>query len=454
MTSKRLINCSNNKNILLAVTIFLFGLLVIGGTYAYLTFSVVAKNNVFSYDTTCFDITYDTTGEDNYTDSSGNNYMIAGTLFPSSGPSGGLVGQVSIGIKESCNVNALGNIYLNINNTSSKLFNDVEAHCENSQTLKTMTEYTTEDSCNAATNGTWVTTGNPLKYAIYNTTDESVPIKVGYINKLGEINIYKDFIVSGGVSNYNIYIWLDGNITDNSYGNLSLEASMTAELIQADCDLTDSSCYSRFSYVPAVAIYSSGELRFYRTNDVINVGDTYDNRTVEAVYTDFEDKMYNSASDVPWSGYQYSLHSVTFVDTISPINTSYWFSSLYYCSNIDVTNLNVSGVTNMKYMFYETGYNGNESFTIVGLDNWDTSNVTNMEWMFAYVGRNAWVWDIGDLSGWNTSKVTNMEGMFSNVAVYASDFRYLDLRSWNVDRVEKYNEFDDNTTIIYKPNFL
>lgn len=247
------------KNITLVISILLFVLLIVGSTFAYLIFSVYVTNGVYNTSLTCFNVTYDINNSDGSSD-------ITGTLFPSSGPSGGLNGAVKIGIDPDCNVNAIGNLYLDVDSASDLLFQTVEAHCENSQTLKTMTDYTTEDECVAATNGTWVTDGGPLKYAVYNTsqvTSSTVPIKVGYLKQLSQINIYEDFILydvdsetqssaataagfgSDGNISYYIYIWMDGNLTDNSYASLSLVSSLDATVVQADCDLTDSDCYTK-----------------------------------------------------------------------------------------------------------------------------------------------------------------------------------------------------------------
>jgi len=69
--------------------------------------------------------------------------------------------------------------------------------------------------------------------------------------------------------------------------------------------------------------------------------------------------------------------------------------------NQNISDWNVSAVTNMNEMFYgATAFNQ-------GIGNWSTSNVTNMLRMFALAS----FFD-RDLGNWNLSSVTNMNQMF------------------------------------------
>ena len=77
---------------------------------------------------------------------------------------------------------------------------------------------------------------------------------------------------------------------------------------------------------------------------------------------------------------------------------------------------NLSDVTNMSYMFYDSHFNGD-------LSGWDVSSVTYMYGMF---------WDAsfnGDLSGWDVSSVTHMSEMFRNSAFNG------DISEWDVSGV-------------------
>ena len=69
--------------------------------------------------------------------------------------------------------------------------------------------------------------------------------------------------------------------------------------------------------------------------------------------------------------------------------------------NIDISEWDVSNVTNMSYMFYRC-----ENFNS-DLSNWDVSNVTHMHFMFEYCENFN-----SDLSKWNVSKVEDMIDMF------------------------------------------
>ena len=69
--------------------------------------------------------------------------------------------------------------------------------------------------------------------------------------------------------------------------------------------------------------------------------------------------------------------------------------------NGDISNWDVSNVTNMQNMFSGSEFNGD-------ISNWDVSNVTNMQNMFGSSKFN------GDISNWDVSNVTEMKWIFSN----------------------------------------
>lgn len=116
------------------------------------------------------------------------------------------------------------------------------------------------------------------------------------------------------------------------------------------------------------------------------------------------------------------------------------------CSNLVVNATDapdLSGVSDLSVMFFGTAINQD-------ISNWDVSNITNMYAMFYLAqqfNQDIGTWNVGnvtnmaymfsdasafnqDISNWDVSKVTNMEAMFS----VASSFDQ-DLGNWNVGNV-------------------
>ena len=84
---------------------------------------------------------------------------------------------------------------------------------------------------------------------------------------------------------------------------------------------------------------------------------------------------------------------------------------------------NLSGVTSMAYMFFNTAsFDGN-------LSGWDVSSVTHMTYMF--LGASAFN---GDISGWDVSSVTNMYHTFEGASVFSGD-----ISGWDVSSVTDMN---------------
>ena len=94
------------------------------------------------------------------------------------------------------------------------------------------------------------------------------------------------------------------------------------------------------------------------------------------------------------------------IDTSKVTDISYLFDlfdgelrDLVKNGYFDISDWDVSNVTNMEYMFYGSNFNGDISY-------WDVSNVTNMKAMFYGSDFN------GDISRWDVSNVEDMNYIF------------------------------------------
>ena len=96
----------------------------------------------------------------------------------------------------------------------------------------------------------------------------------------------------------------------------------------------------------------------------------------------------------------------------------------------DVTEVNTSCITDMHDLFFNTfGFNFNQD-----ISNWDVSNVTDMSWMFVEQDNFN-----QDISSWDVSKVTNMKGIFYKARAFNQD-----IGKWDVSNVTNmYGVFSD-----------
>ena len=105
------------------------------------------------------------------------------------------------------------------------------------------------------------------------------------------------------------------------------------------------------------------------------------------------------------------------IDVSEVTNMKYLFELKYF--NGDISQWHVGNVRDMKGTFYQCSFNGN-------ISRWNTENVENMESMFRYSQFN------GDISLWNVENVNNMVEMFVR-----SDFNG-DLNKWKPNSLKSY----------------
>ncbi|TAF77881.1 MAG: BspA family leucine-rich repeat surface protein [Bacteroidetes bacterium] len=128
------------------------------------------------------------------------------------------------------------------------------------------------------------------------------------------------------------------------------------------------------------------------------------------------------------------------------INVAQWgdvawsdmFAAFYYCENMEMTATdvpNLSGVTDMSYMFYEARiFNGS-------IGGWNVSNVKNMFSTFQYA--RAFNQAIGN---WNTANVEDMTAMFINAEAFNQP-----LSNWNTAKVAQMGQMFSDAYAFNQP---
>lgn len=145
----------------------------------------------------------------------------------------------------------------------------------------------------------------------------------------------------------------------------------------------------------------------------------YNGMPIQEVYTDFEDAIYTSNSQVPWYSKHDNITSVEFVDPIKPKSCAYWFYMFRYCTSFDVAKLDTSEVTSLAFMFYYCS-----SVASLDLSTFVTSNVTSLNYTFYFCTK----LETLTMGNWD----------MTNLQVFAQAFRNLtsilelDLSGWTM----------------------
>jgi len=111
----------------------------------------------------------------------------------------------------------------------------------------------------------------------------------------------------------------------------------------------------------------------------------------------------------------YSRLCVSKVNDMSNLFKSRWESG-------DISNWDVSNVTNMSHMFEEV----HSLFFYPSIGDWDVSNVTNMSHMF----HDTWTFHGYGIQNWDVSNVTDMESMFEGALSFIGV-----IGNWDVSNV-------------------
>ena len=127
------------------------------------------------------------------------------------------------------------------------------------------------------------------------------------------------------------------------------------------------------------------------------------------------------------------------LDVSNVTNMRYMFDYNKISDIATLANWNVSNVTNMRYMF-----EGNKVSDIAPLTNWNVDNVTDMHCMFGFNN----ISDVTPLANWKTDNVTDMNYMFGG-----SQIKYADFTKWNFNKAQYLGEFiymQNNAIILIK----
>ena len=131
--------------------------------------------------------------------------------------------------------------------------------------------------------------------------------------------------------------------------------------------------------------------------------------------------------------------SVYNINTSSSTNMSGMFSSGYY--QLDISDLDVSHVTNMSNMFYEANFIDTDP----DFSNWDVSNVKDMSYMFV-VGSIGGLQNCTGIENWAVSNVEDFSGTFMN-GYYNTHYAPSGVVNWNITNGSHFDEMFYRTTL-------
>lgn len=166
---------------------------------------------------------------------------------------------------------------------------------------------------------------------------------------------------------------------------------------------------------PTAVLYNDGSMVFYADSAKIDTS-----KTIVGRYTGWDTDVYATTdaavANTPWMGVATQIKSVSFVGTVSPISTAYWFFGCTNLTSVDLTNLYTNKLVYMAAMFYNCS-----SLVTLDLSMLNTSNLLNCNSMFAYC-RNLTTIYVSDL--WYTGKIADSGYMFYECTSLKGDISF------------------------------
>ncbi|QIL50862.1 BspA family leucine-rich repeat surface protein [Weissella coleopterorum] len=225
--------------------------------------------------------------------------------------------------------------------------------------------------------------------------------------------------------NEKINLDVDSKLTNNSISNTTNTSSSTS--VNESSSVSDSVNMAEGTF---------GTSDWYITESgVLHIGQgTFNNTGYQSPWEKYSksinkvifDGKVSAASDISYLFYSFenvtSIDNLTYLDTSKVTNMRYMFHAMTNLQSLDLSNFNTLNVTDMFGMFdYCT------NLTYLDLSSFNTSNVKNMSSMFSQTKKLTQL----DISTFNTSNVTNMNAMFSET----KSLPKLDLSSFNTGNV-------------------
>ena len=225
------------------------------------------------------------------------------------------------------------------------------------------------------------------------------------------------------ISTFKLYFWIDGNMENNSnMMNKSLVGKIDVGVETNVLTNTESNISSTSKFLnTSIARENISTLSFVDNIDVP------EGLTTEDVSANKDGSILMWYTDTDGDGnYDVTIGSN---NKIYLPTGYYYFSDLTNVTSINFSNIDTSGVTDMRSMFASCS-----NIEVLDLSNFDTSNVVSM----GGFGYSSWGMFLDckklqniNLSSFNTSKVTQMGNMFYNCSSLTS----LDLSNFDTSKV-------------------